>query len=546
MDQSVESSLFELREQFQLAISTGDRTLAEAALAAIDEQQLDTAANTSFMRTRLRARFCSYAEIVADPNLNRLLALRLPEAVRIAIVEAFFHVYIAGLLVASRVVEARALFHSDIQPRILPLLSFAKHEDGDGSRWFLEQLASAVPVPEESPEEGFFSALRRSDWHGIQETGEILRQGPCPVALQDVVRAALLESVKHLPNPTISAELAPIQEASAPQTWTEFFDAIGRRQSFRAELYLESLDRRGLDLADSSATHAAISRLEEILTAPNDAGAPEQSAIDRSLPFFIEDLVGDHAFPRPELAPSYLLMLHLWVGSRKGSALAGDSNTVLALSTGTLQCSAGYENQVAGLIRAWWEARPVRANLPFLLSALELLSEFSSEQTGPQAMWIDGVTAIRSRAFELTETELVLWRRIGQLLGFDDATIAEYLPASEAVADTLPEDPLSTAGLRKIAIVSLHEKAARMAAKLVAQRTGAEVIVVDELIAGATTESARTADVILLVWAATKHAVYRAFDDIRDRVAYVQGTGASSIVLGLERWVSHARPVIGS
>jgi hypothetical protein len=155
-------------------------------------------------------------------------------------------------------------------------------------------------------------------------------------------------------------------------------------------------------------------------------------------------------------------------------------------------------------------------------------------------MWIDGVTAIRSRAFELTETEIVLWRRIGQWLGFDDTTVAEYLPAREATADVPAEDPLSASGLRKVAIVSLHEKAARMAAKLIAQRTGAEVIVVDELVAGASTESARSADVILLVWAATKHAVYRAFDHVRDRVAYVQGTGASSIVLGLERWVMNS------
>jgi hypothetical protein len=47
-----------------------------------------------------------------------------------------------------------------------------------------------------------------------------------------------------------------------------------------------------------------------------------------------------------------------------------------------------------------------------------------------------------------------------------------------------------------------------------------------------------------LVWAATKHAVYRAFDDVRDRIEYVQGTGASSIVLALERWIQRVRVTV--
>ncbi len=39
------------------------------------------------------------------------------------------------------------------------------------------------------------------------------------------------------------------------------------------------------------------------------------------------------------------------------------------------------------------------------------------------------------------------------------------------------------------------------------------------------TSPASPADVILVVWAATKHAVYRVFDDVREKLAYVLGTG---------------------
>jgi hypothetical protein len=154
-------------------------------------------------------------------------------------------------------------------------------------------------------------------------------------------------------------------------------------------------------------------------------------------------------------------------------------------------------------------------------------------------LWIDGVTFIRSRAVTLTPTETHLWRALGQDLKFDRTTIDEYVPVTAESDEHAAEDPLATSGLRKVAIVSLHERAARAAADIILQRSGAEVVVVDEVVAGAATESARSADVILLVWAATKHAVYRAFDNVRDKVAYVQGTGMSSIILALERWLNN-------
>ena len=90
----------------------------------------------------------------------------------------------------------------------------------------------------------------------------------------------------------------------------------------------------------------------------------------------------------------------------------------------------------------------------------------------------------------------------------------------------------------KVAIVSLHERAAREAAAQIGKRTDAHIIVVTDHAAGDGTASAATADVILYVWGATKHAVYRAFDKVRDRLEYVQGTGSASIVRALERRVS--------
>ena len=73
---------------------------------------------------------------------------------------------------------------------------------------------------------------------------------------------------------------------------------------------------------------------------------------------------------------------------------------------------------------------------------------------------------------------------------------------------------------------------------MINERTKAQVVLVAERDAGSQTKSAKTADVILFVWSASKHAVYRAFGDVRDKLTYVQGVGASSIVLALERWAT--------
>ena len=88
---------------------------------------------------------------------------------------------------------------------------------------------------------------------------------------------------------------------------------------------------------------------------------------------------------------------------------------------------------------------------------------------------------------------------------------------------------------QKIAIVSLQESAAREAARELQSRTNAEVIVVTSLVQDGLTKTAKAADVILLVWAACSHAVYRAFDDCRSRVVYAQGTGTNSIVAAAEQ-----------
>ena len=100
------------------------------------------------------------------------------------------------------------------------------------------------------------------------------------------------------------------------------------------------------------------------------------------------------------------------------------------------------------------------------------------------------------------------------------------------------DDLIRTADLHKIAIISTREEQARMAIELLSERTDAELILVTATTSGHETRSALDADLIAYVWSASTHAVFRAFDGVdRRKIAYVQGTGAVSIVLAVERWV---------
>jgi hypothetical protein len=359
-----------------------------------------------------------------------------------------------------------------------------------------------------------------------------------------LVQAGLAESLKYRPDVIVQGGLqGPSRQRRTAQDWPQFISALRASDFEAAEAFLELPQRPRLDLTDGRTTAELTAAVVELATAPqSDEDSGGGLVLHRSMACLAEDLVGDRSYPRCELADAYLALLQAWVATRCGSTLPADSNVTLTLAAGVLQCRGREEGDIAALLRNWWETRPVKARLPFLLSALELLGEYASQPATAQGLWIDGATFIRSHAVVLTLTESRLWRAVGEGLGFDQATIDEYVPLkAQREEDAESEDPLATSGLHKVAIVSLHGRAAKAAAEIIVERSGAEVVVVEEMVAGTLTDSARTADVILLVWAATTHAVYRAFDDVRNKVAYVQGTGMSSIVLALERWLAHGQ-----
>jgi hypothetical protein len=576
-------SLLELRQQFNVALLAGDREAAERALQSIDHHQLDSATNTKFMRVRLLDAFKDYGTIVQDPEVEGLVQVRMPHAVRTALARAFHAECLAAVEQTGNVRAAADAYVSWVHPMLGGLLALCHAGDGLAVErsaayraWHTrdveaaEELLSAddpfvrpllESIRQETPTahgDGasllarFETALARDDRRALQALGQRMLEhfgagAPIAGAVTDV-GTVLRGTLELQPNPELRdallesesvAGLAPAPTATTlPQSWRELLAAVSahRWAAARRFVSLDAVDRPPIDSITADELSAVVTTLEELLTGQvfeHDVEAKAFAA--ECLPAFVEDFVKESQFPRRAFETLYLHLLRLWGTSYKQSLYAPDGQVLIALAEGLLQYTADAQAEVAELLRHWWEARRVSARLPFLLEAIELLVERTSEVGTAQGLWIEAVQLLKQQE-GMSHAERRLWRLLGLRIGFDEATIGEAL-GPVLPNDTTP-DPLTRLPIKKVAIVSLHARSAEVAGTEIHERTGAEVIVVTDKVAGSATSSALKADVVLLVWSAVKHAVYRAFDTARERMVYVQGTGAASILLALDRWAA--------
>jgi hypothetical protein len=571
-------SLFELRQQYAIALATGDRDSAMEAVQTIDHHQVDTAVNTTFMQIRLWDQFREHSEIVDSPVVRELVRLRIPRSIRLSILKAYHTVFLAQYEAAGDTESAIRFYQEKLHPILSGLIRSLSLEDGLQTRRCLAYLACSekdgnlahqVLKAQHDPFlmvlfrgkhlqdtardssgtiEAFNRARQRGDWEDLQKEGlNLLRPKPEDV-LPDVWRAflpILLESLNHLPNPDLQRALAEHSSASRelsaaiPQTWAEFLDATAHRRWEQSRGFLNADTRPSLaelELVDSLRT---LNTLEELLTDPGLVNEPGGSEVAGDmLAAFVEDFVRQELFPEDRYADVYRGLFHIWAAQKTGSLKTHDGHLLLVLAHAELSCRGDENGEIAGAIHRWWQARRVRALAPFVIEALELLVNYTRDMSLCENLWIELADLVRLDPGAYSPGEKSLLRQIGKSLDLDEKTIEEFLAAKPAQDVAEEVDILAGVGLKKVAIVSLHERAASLAAKMINERTKAPVILVAEKDAGAQTKSAKTADVILFVWSASKHAVYRAFDDVRDKLTYVQGVGASSIVLALERWAT--------
>jgi hypothetical protein len=567
-------SLFELRQQFEIALLVKDKEAAQKAVDSINRDQLDTATNTGFMQIRLWSEFREFEKVVKHPQLRELLQLRMPYSVRIDFINAFHAECLQKFEVRNDLAGAKKSYQEAVAPLIDGLISLCHSSDGLAARRclgfqavsqqntslatellettsddFLKNLLKSIrpqstAVTELSLAAQFQAAHQKNDWRLMQETGaEILfdtgnQKQELPT---DYLLANLRFSLNFRANPELQEKLVDYnlvnKSAKIPQTWQEFAISLKEKNWENASAFLSLENRPLLGKSDLVTAQIFIERFEELFTDPElENESVGREILQSALPAIIREFLTAPDFPNSNLISIYRRIMELWASYKSGSSSPVDANLLLALAEPILQNDKSSESIVSQTLKEWWEARKVRSLLPFLLNSLEILSENITTLSICENLWIDGADFVRLRPESLSPTELYLWRTIGSKIGLDNEIINEFLGTESSAAQL---DILSELEINRIAIVSLQVEAAQTAADLIRKKTSANVIVVSETYNNSSVENAKNSDVILFVWASNTHAVYRAFDNAREKLVYVQGKGASSIIISLERWAIH-------
>jgi hypothetical protein len=566
-------SLLEMRQRFSIALTAGDRDSAERAVQLVDQHLLDTATNTQFMRVRIWDTFHDWHQLTTFPQLRDLVRVRMPHRVRVALVRGFHSRFLAPLEAAGaseRLVETYAL---DVHPEIAGLLDLCKSDDGLEVRrclayrsLFLQNRDHAVelvkwaadpilakllgPVAEDGPPQDetereplvdqWRAAVGRNDIREQQEVGaQFLGVTPDPLGDRTLLDQ-LARTLEQRSNPGLAALLRQLSLGTVaepltlvPTSWMECADAFTSSRWEAIQKFLDADAHPSAAALSPDELRTILNLVEECFTDPQHSGEGHggESAL-ALLVGVINDLRSDPGFPTTRHSPLFIQLLRLFTARKRGSLHREDAAMFLLLADAVLQFQPRAEAEIVEEVRNWWDARRGVGLLPFLLEGLSVVVPQVGEFGPAESLWMQGAELRRRNGSALTPGEWSAWRAIGFRLQLTEETLDAYFPQS-----TAPDrrDPLAEAKLRKVAIVSLRERQAREAAKEIEKRSGATVVLVTETAAGPSARDATTADVILLVWSAVTHAVYRAFDGVRDRVAYVQGTGAESILLSLER-----------
>ena len=561
-------SLFELRLDFKLALIASDRTSAEAVIGAIKSSQLDSSHNICFMYIFLWDKFQEYQSIVQYSELRHIVSGRMPAKVRDAIIRAFYYVYIEKLESNLEFNNAAKAYRESASSAIERLLEFCESYDaieirhmfayqqaispvleqikslreGYPSDKALQQILDIIPKDKAparlSMEELFWEARKQGNWKKLQSLGlELAERSP-----QEYV-GVLRKSLEFRRNDLVEKKIefmsrqSALTEEALPKSWSEALSLIKTDSWSRADRFFRERPNPPVELSSDSCLQELSQKIEELLTDP-DIDRSEQLVrrLKVSFEHLAEDFLCEPLFPRDAFAHLYYEFFSLMDKLFRGTAKEYIWQGLLELGKAALEGSPGKEQGVLAVVKEWWEARKSPALLPFVLEAIECFYGISSNKSIFENLWIDAVVLAAREVKSLSPSDIELWREIGLRIGLSLSDINTALPASEI--KKAKKDVIEAASLKKIAIVSLREKQAQEAQKIIQKRTKADVFCVSEEVAGPKAKSAAAADVILFVWSAVKHAVFRAFDQVdRDRIAYVSGTGSASIVRALERWI---------
>ncbi|MDM0117521.1 hypothetical protein QTI66_36010 [Variovorax sp. J22R133] len=506
-------TLASLHLAFVGSLRIGDWERAAACIDSIDHWGLDHASRTLQMRIRLLDAQGAAAELFRFSVQHRVWELANPRRIATAILRVIDGQAIKPLEASVGFDGALREFRETWYPRVIQAVAETRGE--------LEVARIQA-----------FSACVDRDWErltgvlpGIDPDLAMYLQGlmpPTTTLAPEALAATPLSSVS-------------VSEANDAGYWPALLEAVLQGRADRLRVLMRELDSDLLK--DVQFLAQAPEALLELLSEPGiESKATSRMLLQEAIAGLVDAFVMSHGFPRLEHLAVYLALVEGFVLLRGEAANDADSQVVLGLTAAVANLSPKNCLQCEGIVRSWWRQRPIVARLAWLAAALDSLAPLHPSPDGLVDLYTEGLELAARKKHELSKGEMRAWRRIGSALEVDDNWIDQFLiPLTPKLTDT-EDDALFNASLSSVAIVSLQEASAREAAKEIAERTGAKVSVVTSLVSDASTRNAATADLILYVWAASTHATYRAFDFDRDRLEYVQGTGAASIVAAAERW----------
>lgn len=547
-------SVAALRLEFISALGVGDWDRADACIGEIDHWNLDHAPGTLHMRIRLLQARGQTRELFQFVCANQAWEFANPRRIAAAIVGAVDACAIQPELNTSGLQAAFDLFRQRWYPKLVQCISDARGEGGvarplafaatvDGDHQSLASLRNSLPdgvwqflqkqMPGSPlPTEGATAQRNAEQAPSIQTDAEQPNTDPAlPATTPDSSADAVVEGASSL-----GAQSDAPAVAEGIRYWTALHLAIAQVHAPQARVLIASLDSQLLD--DPVFLSCAPDALLEIVSDPQiDADAGARSLLYEVLAALVDAFVLTPGFPRLAHLEVYLTLLDSIVLLKAGATSDADSQLVLGLVSAAANLRADASERCEQIVRAWWQGRAVVPRLDWLAAALDSLGPLGIKTDGLVSLFVDGMALAARKGLQFAPTKLAMWRTIGQMLELSAADLQQYLAPLTTPADQAQQDPLAVAGLRHVAVVSLRKESAEEAAKELRARTHAKVSVVTSLVADADTDLAVSADLILYVWAASTHATYRSFDSCREKLEYVQGTGASSIVLAAERWV---------
>jgi hypothetical protein len=505
-------SLNSLRLDFVAALRTGEWIAAKKAVDLIDQWQLDTARNTQLMRIRMLYEEGDFLSLVATIKHNEILDGELPSRLRELVIDAIYQLEILPIEQSSGWQKAFDCYQSYWQSKLSPHVI--------AQRSILPSISlSAYQAYSERDYETLHTLFESCS---IKIAGDMLNELPERNA-PSVEETEAIRSGSDLP-PSIGRSF-----------WREIETSVRSGAHTASRECIAGLTDSVLD--DPEWISVGAVTLLEIFTDPLILEEASSMVVaEEVLLAIIDTVVNSKDFPRHEHALIYDSLISTWVAVRNDSSSEQGGQLLLGLIGAAIESSVTSINECEVAIRTWWCKRKILGRLPWLVAALEMLVQNHPKTTALQDLWIDGADLVSRFGVPLSKAERSLWRRLGRFVGIDDESVRTMIVEPIKDEQNVEIDPLSTLNLRKIAVVTLHERAAKQAAEELMSRTGAEVVIVTSTSANDLTRTAESADLILFVWAACTHAVYRSFDHVRGKLQYVQGTGPSSIVLAAERW----------